>query len=85
MGRAGSCGSAWNAAMDQFKDVGGFARYAARLHAGMGAAIAAWLVAGFDETLGGLIGRKLGPRRVRLAACDPEILARYTLPGEPPR
>ena len=48
-------------------------------------AIAAWLAAGFDETLGGLIGRKLGPRRVRLAACDPEILARYALPGEPPR
>ena len=72
-------------AMDQFKDVGGFARYAARLHVGMGAAIAAWLAAGFDETLGGLIGRKLGPRRVQLAACDPEILARYALPDEPPR
>ena len=72
-------------AMDQFKDVGGFARYAARLHVGMGAAIAAWLTAGFDETLGGLIGRKLGPRRVRLSACDPELLARYALPGEPPR
>src|SRR4051794_10824552 len=30
-------------AMDQFKDVGGFARYAARLPVGFGAAIAAWL------------------------------------------
>jgi hypothetical protein len=64
-------------AMDQFKDVGGFARYAARLRVGMGAAIAAWLAAGFDETLGGFIGRKLGPRRVRREACDPEIVARY--------
>jgi hypothetical protein len=72
-------------AMDQFKDVAGFARYATRLQVGMGAAIAAWLAAGFDETLGGLLGRKLGPRRVRLAACDPEILARYALPGEPPQ
>src|SRR5262245_43862523 len=56
-------------AMDQFKDLGGFARYAARLRVGMGAAIAAWLAAGFDETLGDLVGRKLGPRRVRREAC----------------
>ena len=64
-------------AMDQFKDVGGFARYAARLDVGMGAAIAAWLTAGYDETLGGLVGRKLGPRRVRVEACDPDIVARH--------
>jgi hypothetical protein len=64
-------------AMDQFKDVGGFARYAARLPVGFGAAIAAWLGAGFDETLGGLLGRKLGPKRVRLEACDPDIVARH--------
>jgi hypothetical protein len=64
-------------AMDQFKDVGGFARYAARLPVGIGAAIAAWLAAGFDETLGGLLGRKLGPKRVRLEACDPDIVARH--------
>ena len=65
-------------AMDQFKDVGGFARYAARLPVGLGAAIAAWLGAGFDETLGGLLGRKLGPKSVRLEACDPDIVARHT-------
>ena len=64
-------------AMDQFKDIGGFARYASRLRVGLGAAIAAWLAAGFDETIGGVIGRKLGPRRVRREACDPEIVARY--------
>ena len=66
-------------AMDQFKDIAGFVRYASRLRVGMGAAIGAWLVAGFDETLGGLVGRKLGPRRVRLDACDPELVARYGL------
>jgi hypothetical protein len=64
-------------AMDQFKDVRGFARYAARLRVGIGAAIAAWLAAGFDETIGELVGPKLGPRRVRREACDPEIVARY--------
>ena len=64
-------------AMDQFKDVRGFARYASRLRVGIGGAIAAWLAAGFDETLGELLGRKLGPRRVRRDACDPELVARY--------
>jgi len=52
-------------AMDQFKDVGGFVRYASRLRVGTGAAIAAWLAAGWDETLGGLLG-KIGPRQVRI-------------------
>jgi len=64
-------------AMDQFKDVRGFARYASRLHVGIGTAIAAWLAAGYDETLGGLFGRKLGPQQVRLDACDPELVARH--------
>jgi hypothetical protein len=68
-------------AMDQFKDVRGFARYAARLRVGIGSAIRAWLAAGFDETFGELFGRKLGPRRVRREACDPEIVARYPLPA----
>jgi hypothetical protein len=64
-------------AMDQFKDVRGFARYAARLRVGIGGAITAWLAAGFDETIGELLGRKLGPRRVRRDACDPDLVARY--------
>ncbi len=64
-------------AMDQFKDVRGFARYAARLRVGLGAAIAAWLIAAYDETIGSLLGRKLGPRRVDVSACDPDIAARY--------
>jgi len=64
-------------AMDQFKDIGGFARYAARLDVGAGGAIAAWLRVAFDETIGGFIGVKLGPRSVERAACDPEIVARH--------
>ena len=64
-------------AMDQFKDVGGFTRYAARLKVGIVRAILAWLAVGFDETLGALFGIKLGPRRVDRQACDPEIDARH--------
>ena len=64
-------------AMDQFKDIRGFARYASRLRVGLAGAIAAWLAAGFDETIGELLGRKLGPRRIRRDACDPEIAARH--------
>jgi hypothetical protein len=63
--------------MDQFKDIRGFARYAARLDVGVAGAIAAWLAVAFDETLGGLLRVKLGPRRVQRAACDPEIVARH--------
>ncbi len=66
-------------AMDQFKDVPGFVRYASRLRVGMAGAIRAWLAAGWDETLGGVLGRKLGPRRVRLEACDPALVARHGL------
>jgi len=66
-------------AMDQFKDIGGFARYAARLRVGIAGAIAGWLAAGFDETLGDLVGRKLGPRQVKIEACDPELVAKYGL------
>jgi hypothetical protein len=73
-------------AMDQFKDVGGFTRYAARLRVGIVRALLAWLVVGFDQTLGALCGIKLGPRAVDPRACDPEIVARH-LPrqdGPPP-
>jgi hypothetical protein len=68
-------------AMDQFKDVDGFTRYAARLKVGIFRAILAWLVVGFDQTVGGLFGIKLGPRRVNRQACDPEIVARHFEPG----
>jgi hypothetical protein len=65
------------AAMDQFKDLRGYTRYAARLDAGWGAALGAWLAVAFDETLGGLLRIKLGPRRVRTEALDPEIAQRH--------
>lgn len=64
-------------AMDQFKDVSGFVRYAARLRVGFGAAIAAWLTVVYDQTIGALTKRKLGPRRVNVDACDPDITVRY--------
>ena len=64
-------------AMDQFKDVRGFTRYAARLQVGIVRAILAWVTVGFDETLGALLGIKLGPRRVNRQACDPEIVAQH--------
>jgi hypothetical protein len=64
-------------AMDQFKDIRGYTNYAARLHATFAQGVLAWLAVGFDETLGGLLHLKLGPRRVQVAACDPEIVARH--------
>jgi hypothetical protein len=67
-------------AVDQFKDLRGYASYASRLQVTGWQSIAAWLKVGFDETLGGLLGVRLGPRTVRPACCDPEIAARH-LPG----
>lgn len=64
-------------AMDQFKDIGGFTRYAARLDVGIAGAVAAWLKVAFDETVGSFLRIKLGPRNVPRAACDPETVARY--------
>lgn len=68
-------------AMDQFKDLRGFTGYAARLQAGPGAALAAWLGVAWNETVGGLVGVRLGPRRVRVDCCDPEIVARHLPPA----
>jgi hypothetical protein len=68
------------AAMDQFKDLGGYVRYASRLRAGWGHAICAWLAVGFDETLGGLLRIKLGPRHVVAEALDPAIAQRHLGP-----
>jgi hypothetical protein len=64
-------------AMDQFKDLRGFTRYASRLRASLPAAIAAWLGVGFNETLGSLLHAHVGPTQVRRELCDPEIAARY--------
>jgi hypothetical protein len=64
-------------AMDQFKDMRGFARYASRLDTSVPQALLAWLTAGFDEALGSALGLKLGPTRIRVEACDPDVLARH--------
>ena len=62
-------------AMDQFKDMRGFVGYAARLRARYRGAVAAWLAVAFDETLGSLLGLKLGPRHVPVEACEPGLVA----------
>jgi hypothetical protein len=64
-------------AMDQFKDMRGFARYASRLDASVPRALLAWLAAGFDEALGSMLKLKLGPTRIKVEACDPEVIARH--------
>jgi hypothetical protein len=67
-------------AVDQFKDLRGYTNYASRLKVDFGDALACWLKVGFDETLGGILGLKLGPRRIQPECCDPDIAARH-LPG----
>jgi hypothetical protein len=66
-------------AMDQFKDLRGFARYAARLPVGPLSAPGAWLLAAWNETIGGLLRLRLGPRRIRIECCDPAIVAAHAL------
>jgi hypothetical protein len=63
--------------MDQFKDLRGYTSYAARLQVSAWDAVKAWLLVGFDETVGGLLGLKLGPRRILVECCDPDIAARH--------
>jgi hypothetical protein len=64
-------------AMDQFKDLRGFTGYAARLGpVRMQAAIRAWLGVAWNETLGGLLRLRVGPKCIRPECCDPEILRR---------
>ena len=64
-------------AMDQFKDIRGYTRYASRLDVTLGAALVAWLLVVYDESIGYLLGKTLGPKRVREDACDPDIRARW--------
>ncbi len=64
-------------AMDQFKDLAGFTRYASRLRAGWPRAIAAWLIAGFDETMATLLGVHLGPKQIDHTATDPPLLTSH--------
>jgi hypothetical protein len=67
-------------AMDQFKDVAGFVRYASRLRVGFLDGVRAWLAVGWDETAGALLHAKLGPRQVEHAACDPDLVTRHIGP-----
>jgi hypothetical protein len=64
-------------AMDQFKDMRGYTSYASRLPVGVGGAVRAWLLVAFDESIGALLHVKLGPRRIRTEACDPDLRARH--------
>jgi hypothetical protein len=64
-------------AMDQFKDLRGYTRYAARLPVSARDALTAWLAVAWNETLGGVFGKHLGPTRVRPDCCDPDIVARH--------
>lgn len=64
--------------MDQFKDLAGFTRYAARLRVGPLDALSAWLFAGWNAVFGDALW--LGPKEVRLDCCDPEIIALHARP-----
>jgi hypothetical protein len=69
--------------MDQFKDIRGYARYAARLPVSFAAAVAAWLAVAFDSTIGSWLGIALGPKVIRVEACEPELVALRLGPTTP--
>ncbi|HEX3697518.1 MAG TPA: hypothetical protein VH374_19245 [Polyangia bacterium] len=64
-------------AMDQFKDLRGYTNYAARLKVGPADAARAWLMAGFNVTIGAIIRLHVGPSHVSVEACDAELTARH--------
>lgn len=64
-------------AMDQFKDIRGYARYASRLRVGWLRALGVWLVVAYDESIGYVVGKTLGPSRVRVEACDPDLREKW--------
>lgn len=66
-------------AMDQFKDLRGFTSYASRLPVGPGNAAAAWLAVLADSLVGSSsrTGKGRQQRRVRVAACDADIVKRW--------
>lgn len=63
--------------MDQFKDLRGFTNYASRLRVTMKHAWQAWLQVAWNETFGSLLKRPLGPTRISVDACEPELVARH--------
>ena len=64
-------------AMDQFKDVRGFCRYASRLNVSGWSALRAWLEVGWNATLAKVFRFQLGPQHLRVEACDAEFRAKY--------
>ncbi|HEY0708590.1 MAG TPA: hypothetical protein VGG33_17410 [Polyangia bacterium] len=70
--------------MDQFKDIRGLCRYASRLDVGPLGGLRAWLAVAFDVTLGAILPVKLGPRHLRIDACDPPLIARHMDPAALP-
>lgn len=68
-------------AMDQFKDLRGYTSYAGRLSVSLGDALGAWLMAGFDVTIGSLLGLRVGPSHIRVDACDADLVARHLPPA----
>lgn len=69
-------------AMDQFKDIRGYTRYASRLTVGWFDVLVSAGQLAFNETLGDLFNVTIGPSTVSLSACDAAVRARH-LPAEP--
>ena len=64
-------------AMDQFKDIRGYTRYASRLRVGAAHALLAWLLVAYDESIGYLVGKTLGPKHIVIDACDADLRAKW--------
>ena len=61
-------------AMDQFKDVRGYTNYASRLDVGPKDVMQSFGQMAFNETLGETLGVTIGPKTVRVDACDPDLV-----------
>lgn len=64
-------------AMDQFKDLRGYTRYASRLRVGVIDVAVALARLAFNETLGGVFQYTIGPKTLVVEACEPELVARH--------
>ena len=64
-------------AIDQFKDMRGYTRYASRLDVSMVDVVVAALQVLFNHSLGALVGKSLGPRTYRRDCCDDDLVAKY--------
>lgn len=61
-------------AMDQFKDIRGYTNYASRLKVGPFGVLKAFLELAFNETVGELIRKKVGPKTLNVDACEAELV-----------